>query len=134
MTNSFQKAILSRKHDDFLWDVILLFYPEPTMTREKLFGRLEIKSHYDWITLYATVHKRMRISMGIQYVIGLHGPQPRESFDKVYGNLDKWKAWQFVDSMPRSPENNHRNIGELAKKHNIPFPTADEMYKYYYED
>lgn len=132
MINSFQKALIQHEHDDFIWDIVVLFHPDLVDKRDKQFKRLKLGLTYNWVTIDGYVNSDVRISIGLEYDPGLSGMQSMDSFNKAYGKK-QFKAWQFWNARPQL-ENSHKNVSDLAIKHNVPYPTAAEMYNYYYED
>lgn len=104
---------------------------------------------------------KMDISIGIDFLLypgdefpkngllagELYGPGWKlDTFEKIHKN-SAFKAWRFSDDSKylesaeclekygtMTPLEVNPDVNEILKKHNVPRPTAQEMFDYYYQD
>lgn len=131
--STFQHFMLDNSNKLIIDEIISLFHPN-------IKENITLYHKYDWVCI-----KSKNISIGIQFETTIdgkpmYGPGWKiKDFIKAHIN-SKFKAWRFVDdSKYKSPTSiddieDKIDINQIMIKHNVPKPSPNEMYMYYYED
>ncbi|MFN7465312.1 MAG: hypothetical protein ACK52I_09925 [Pseudomonadota bacterium] len=136
--NRFQDFMTNPANMDIVKGVIAIFHPDINLDKRKI----TIYIKHDWVIIHTE-----GIDIGVEVLPnefcaynGFMEPgYTAQSFQKSLDNgTCIYKAWRFVDDSKYAETETEEYIKpeklvhEYLKDKNVPIPTAQEMYKYYY--
>jgi len=107
-------------------ELIMLLRPDVT---DKDIENVKVRLQYDWVIL-----KSNKISIGMRLKHDLWGMGHKLSAFEEIVRSGRFKAWKFYDDHKYQNSEGQVDITDLLKKYNVPRPSAEQMFKYYYED